>query len=153
MGGYDGLVGARLRLLEFDRVSLRKANGVQINISTRHGELAVATQEKITHKIEKLMRYHPRIAAVNVMVDLGNSANPDVEIIVSVERASDFVSRTRTSDGKLLGAVDAAVHKLEEQLKRYKEKRIDQHRVPAAHPEGPGATGVEEEGLDREVGG
>ena len=100
---------------------------MRISVSTRHGHLASETQEKIGHKLEKLTRFHDKISSADVTVDLKEGGDPSVELCVAVDGTSKFVSHTHGSD--LLGAVDGAVHKLLEQLRRHKEKVIDQHRV------------------------
>ncbi len=105
---------------------------MQINISARHGQLASETQEKIVEKLRKLSRYNDRISAVQMTVDLNQPATPDVELIVSVDGAGEFVAKTKANGGKLLGAVESSMQKVEEQMKRYKEKKIDQHRSHAA---------------------
>ena len=105
---------------------------MQINVSARHGQLAEESQQKIAQKLKKLSRFSDRITAVDAMIDLAHSANPEVEIVARVEKSPDFVSRLTATNGNLLGAVEAALHKLQEQLKKHKQKRIDSNRVPAA---------------------
>ena len=107
---------------------------MQINVSTRHGNLRAETQDKIKAKLKKLARFHERMTAVNVTVDLKRADEPDVEVRVSVERTKDFVSRT--AGGSLMGAVDGAARKLEEQLRRHKDKIVE-HRVAGRRTEVP----------------
>jgi len=98
---------------------------LQINVSTRHGHLSAPSQEKIAAKVSKLERFHDRITALDVTVDLKDESAPEVELRVSVERARDMVSVEKRDT--LLKAVDAVIHKVEHQLKRHKEKITD-HR-------------------------
>ena len=98
---------------------------MQINISTRHGQLAQETKDKINLKMQRLDRFQERMTAVDVTVDLEHGDETHVEIRVSVERAKDFVSRTKGPE--LMGALDGAIHKLEEQLRRHKDKLVE-HR-------------------------
>jgi putative sigma-54 modulation protein len=98
---------------------------VQINISTRHGQLAQETKDKINSKLQRLVRFHERMTAVDVTVDLEHEDEAHVEIRVSVERAKRFVARTKGPE--LMGALDGAIHKLEEQLRRHKDKLVE-HR-------------------------
>ena len=102
---------------------------MQINVSTRHGHLSADTQDKISSKAEKLSRFHEKISSIDITIDLKKTDHPDVEVCVAVDGTNGFVSKT--SGSNLLGAVDGAVHKLEEQLRRHKEKTIDKHRDPA----------------------
>ncbi len=98
---------------------------MQINISTRHGQLAQETKDKINSKLQRLVRFHERMTAVDVTVDLEHEDEAHVEIRVSVERAKRFVARTKGPE--LMGALDGAIHKLEEQLRRHKDKLVE-HR-------------------------
>jgi putative sigma-54 modulation protein len=105
---------------------------VQVNIAARHGQLSPATQAKITEKAEKLQKYFDRVSAINVTVDLEHRDNHHdaikVELQVSAERTEDFVAAEVAAE--LFMALDSAVHKVEQQIKKYKEKRIDGHRQP-----------------------
>jgi putative sigma-54 modulation protein len=98
---------------------------VQINISARHGQLGQETKDKINSKLQKLVRFQERMTAVDVTVDLEREEETHVEVRVSVERAKAFVSRTKGPE--LMGALDGAIHKLEEQLRRHKDKLVE-HR-------------------------
>lgn len=100
---------------------------MQINISTRHGQLSAATQEKITEKVSKLTRYHERISAAVVTVDLNGEDHVAVEIQITVDRAGRFVASDNS--GTLMTSVDASVHKLEQQLKKHKEKFTDRRNA------------------------
>lgn len=111
---------------------------MQVNISTRHGHLSSQSQAKISDKVIKLSRFHDRITAAEVTVDLENEEHPSVEIQVTAERAGRFVASENAD--QLMAAVDAVLHKLEQQLRKHKEKRTDQKRHGgkrvAAEPEG-----------------
>ena len=94
---------------------------MQINISTRHGNLGAQSQEKITDKVMKLTRFHERLTSTTVTIDLENEERPGVEIQVTAEKARRFVA-SNTSES-LMNSVDAALHKLEQQLKKANEQR------------------------------
>ena len=104
---------------------------MRTNVAMRHGHLAAETQEKIREKAEKINRVHDRVSGIDVTIDLEHADSPTVEFQVSVDGAKDFVAHTETQNGNLLGAVEATVHKIEQQLKKYKRKVIDQHRTGA----------------------
>lgn len=99
---------------------------MQIKISARHGHLSDETREKMTAKLEKLARLFERLQAIEVTVDLERDEQPCVDIRVSAEHKHDFVATERADS--LWGAVDLALHKLEMQLRKYKEKVQDHHR-------------------------
>lgn len=102
-------------------LALRKGSpAVQVSISVRHGQLAESTQEKLKSKVEKLSRFFDRLMAIDIIVDLQNEQAPAVEIMVSAEHKHDFVATGKAEN--LLSASDAAAQKIEQQLRKYKEK-------------------------------
>ncbi len=99
---------------------------MQISISARHGHLSDATREKITAKVEKLARLFERLLAIEVTVDLEHENDPCVDVRVSAEHKHDFVAAERGEN--LMGALDGSIHKVEQQLRKYKEKVQNHHR-------------------------
>lgn len=112
---------------------------MQVNISARHGQLSDETRGKITAKVEKLARLFERLAAIEVTVDLKHEQNPSVDVRVSAEHKHDFVATEQSTS--LMAALDGVVHKLEQQLRKYKEKVQNHHRATA--PRHTGAPGAE----------
>jgi putative sigma-54 modulation protein len=102
---------------------------VQVRISTRHGQLSDASQTKISNKVEKLSRIFDRLTSIDVTVDLENQDTPSVDLRVSAEHKHDFVATDRSST--LMGSLDLAIHKMEQQLRKYKEKIQNRHRNSA----------------------
>ncbi len=100
---------------------------MQINVSARHGQLSAAAQSKISAKVSRLKRYFDRLTALNVTVDLENPNLPSVEIVASAEHFHEMVSREHA--GQLWRSVDGAVQKLEQQLRKHKEKVRDHKHV------------------------
>jgi putative sigma-54 modulation protein len=99
---------------------------VQIQISTRHGHLSDASQERITAKAEKLLKIFDRLTAIEFIIDLTDSATPRVDLKVSAEHKHDFVAHDQSDN--LMGSVDTVIHRLEQQLRKYKEKVQERHR-------------------------
>lgn len=99
---------------------------MQIQISTRHGQLSEASQQKITAKAEKLLRIFERLTSIDVIVDLTDEAMPKVDLKVAAEHKHDFVAHDQSEN--LMGSVDAVIHRLEQQLRKYKEKVQERHR-------------------------
>ena len=97
-----------------------------INISTRHGDIGDAAKEKITQKIEKLQRFFERLTSIEVIVDLEKADEPSVEVTVTSEKRNDFNASYQSSD--LFGSVDQIVAKLEQQIKKHKEKLKERGR-------------------------
>lgn len=102
---------------------------MQIKISARHGHLSEATQQFIREKAQKLLHIFQRLTMIEVTVDLKED-NKVVEFVVSAEHKHDFVASERNND--ILAAVDLVLDKLENQLRRYKEKIQDHRRTPSA---------------------
>jgi putative sigma-54 modulation protein len=99
---------------------------VQVSISVRHGQLAESTQENLKSKVEKLSRFFYRLLGIEIVVDLQDEQSPVVEIMVSAEHKHDFVAKVKS--GNLTSAADAASQKIEQQLRKYKEKLQQKHR-------------------------
>jgi putative sigma-54 modulation protein len=113
---------------------------VQIEISTRHGSLSPDQRSYLQEKAEKLLKYFGRLLAIEVAVEHKKHAW-QVEILVSAEHKHDFVA---VEEGPVPeAAMDLCVHKIEQQLRRYKEK-VQKHRgepsigdLPQASSEAP----------------
>ena len=103
---------------------------MQVAITSRRGHLSAGAQEHIRHKSEKLLTYFERITAITVTTDVEADAAV-VEILVNAEHKHDFVA-SETAPG-VMAAFDLALHKMEQQLRKYKEKIQEHHRrAPAA---------------------
>ena len=100
---------------------------MQIKIAARHGsQLNDDARERIRQKAEKLLHYFDRITLIEVTVDLGGKNGKWVEVRVDAEHKHDFVAQD--SHDELLTAVDQAVEKIKQQIRRYKEKIQNHHR-------------------------
>ena len=99
---------------------------MQIKISARHGSLSDTTQSKIREKVEKLTRFYERITAIEVTVNLEHRDTPEVDVRVLAEHKSDFVAREQAEE--LMVAMDTVIHKLEQQIRKHKEKIQERHR-------------------------
>ena len=102
---------------------------MQVKITARHGHLSEATQEFIRTKAEKLLHYFQRIMMIEVLVDQKEEEFV-VEFLVSAEHKHDFVAQETNQD--VLAAVDLCLAKVEQQLRKYKEKIQDHRRRPSA---------------------
>ncbi len=99
---------------------------MQVNVSARHGNLQPGDQELIVEKADKLRRLYDRINAIDVTVDLKQLDKPAVEIQVSAEHADDCVATGESTT--VISAMDVAIPKVEQQLRRLKEKKTG-HRA------------------------
>ena len=104
---------------------------MQINISARHGHLSAATQQRINDKTERLRKFYDRVSAILVTVDLEHADQPSVELVVSAEHHDDFVAADTAES--LLTALDGALHKVEMQIRKHKEKITDRRATGHKH--------------------
>ena len=107
---------------------------MQTKISVRHGHLSDVTQAKITAKLERLSRLFERLTAIEVTVDLEHKDSPVLHLQVSAEHKHDFVATDQSGD--LMACVDGAIHKIEQQLRKYKQKVQDHHRSEGPRQQG-----------------
>lgn len=108
---------------------------MQTTISARHGHLGPQTQEKITEKVEGVRKFFDRVTAINVTVDLEHRDRASVELRVSAEHHDEFVAVAEADS--VLAAVDGVVDKMENQLRRFKERLKDRRAVAPKHIEPP----------------
>ena len=102
---------------------------MQLEISTRHGVLGPEQHAYLEEKAEKLLKYFGRLMAIEVAV--GQIKNAwDVEIRVSAEHKHDFFASE--AGPTVEAAMDQCVHKLEQQLRKYKE-RVQNHKGESTH--------------------
>ena len=76
---------------------------------------------------EKLLRIFDRLTAIEIILDLTDSNLPRVDAKVSAEHKHDFVAHDQSDN--LMGSVDTVIHRLEQQLRKYKEKVQERHRT------------------------
>lgn len=117
---------------------------MQISVSVRHGHLSEGSQEKLKAKAEKFGRIFERIMAIELVVDLSDEQSPQVGINVSAEHKHDFVAHAQGDS--LLSAFDSAQAKIEQQLRKYKEKVQERHRGSSGRYAGVEQAGGEELG-------
>ena len=108
---------------------------MQINISARHGHLSSGTQERITEKVEAVRKFYDRLTSIQVIADLSHRENPSVEITATAEHHDPFVAIVQSDS--VLGALDGAVDKLEQQLRKHKERLKDHKAEGHKHLEPP----------------
>ena len=98
---------------------------MQVAITCRHGKISDGVRDLLSRKSEKLLTYFERVTAISVTVDF-ESDRVKVEILVDTEHKHNFVSHD-TGD-EVPSTFDRALHKMEQQIKKYKEKVQDHRR-------------------------
>lgn len=111
---------------------------MQVAIACRHGNLRDDVQEHLKKKAEKLLTYFERVTAIQVTVDYGKDRAKNhihVEILVDAEHKHNFVAEDSGPD--VTTAFDSALHRMEQQVKKYKQKLQDHRRdMPMSGPDG-----------------
>lgn len=99
---------------------------MQVEITCRHGNIKPDVNEYITRKSEKLLTYFERVTAIQVTVEFdGDRVN--TEVLVDAEHKHNFVSHAEGGD--VGPTFDAALQKMEQQIRKYKEKLQDHRRT------------------------
>ena len=102
---------------------------MQVAITCRHGSLHAETRTHVTEKAEKLLTYFDRITAIQVTFEFSNGS-ATAEVLVDAEHKHNFVATETAAEAGV--AFDGALAKMEQQLRKYKE-RIQNHRgAPSA---------------------
>lgn len=110
---------------------------MQISVSVRHGNLQPGDQAIIEEKVVKLRRLFDKVSSIEVMADLERLDNPFVEVKVSAEHAGQFVASSHAPT--VLAALDSVMPKMEQQLRRAKEKMTGHHATGLGHLESSSA--------------
>ncbi|MEM7455229.1 MAG: ribosome-associated translation inhibitor RaiA [Planctomycetota bacterium] len=99
---------------------------MEVRVTARNGEISQDIQQKISRKVSRLPRFFDRTTGIQVVCDMSHSSEPKVEIVVSAEETNDFfASATGTN---VIAATDLAVDKVEQQLRKHKNKLIEHSR-------------------------
>ena len=99
---------------------------MNVTISTRHGNVSEQTQAHLESKVEKLGRNFDSVTGVDILIDLANREKPTLSVTVKQKNLADAYATIDNTE--LLTAMDMALDKLEQQLRKAKEKKIDEHK-------------------------
>ena len=101
---------------------------MQVAITCRHGSISSDANSYITRKSEKLLHYFERVTEIDVTLDFSRD-RVKVEMLVDAEHKHNFVA---SDEGESVSATfDSVLHKMEHQIKKYKEKLQDHRRTPS----------------------
>lgn len=98
---------------------------MQVAITCRHGNIKPELHDYITRKSEKLLTYFERVTQIQVTLDFIDD-RVRTEILVDAEHKHNFVAHVEGDDAA--ATFDATLHKMEQQIRRYKEKVQDHRR-------------------------
>lgn len=97
---------------------------MQILTTARHCELDADTRQFIEQRLEKLQKYARDIREVHLIVT-AEKYRHQAEITIKLKNR-DVVSSEESTE--MRNAIDLAADRLEQQLRRLKEKRVDRKR-------------------------
>ena len=96
-------------------------------ISGKHIEITEAIKKHAEEKTSKLPKYYDSINQVEVVIEDGPGGNTSVQIIARGEHSKLFVVSETGDDA--YKCIDIAVHKLERQLKKKKQKERNNKHI------------------------
>lgn len=100
---------------------------MKITVTFRHLEATDAIKEHVKEKLEKFKKYLIRPIDVHVILSV-EKIRQQCEIVMN---ARDFHAQSLDTDQDLYAAIDKAIHKLESQIRKHKEKIKDhKHQMP-----------------------
>lgn len=98
---------------------------MQVAVTCRHGSIKPELREYITRKSEKLVRYLDQVSEIDVTVEF-EGPRVSVEMLVEIDGYHTIVAHV---EGEDTGATfDKTLHKMEQQVHRYKEKKREHRR-------------------------
>src|SRR5689334_1178750 len=94
---------------------------MQVNITARHLKLTPAISDYVQRKVDKARKYLDHLIWAQVILDV--EKNRHIAEIVIHTTGRTFMAKEESTD--LYAAIDLASDTLDEQLRRYKERRRD----------------------------
>jgi ribosomal subunit interface protein len=124
----NGRISARKDVAQFESLTYcRRRMNLLFTITGKHIEITEALKAHAEEKTSKLNKYYDRLSQVEVLVDgqagRNSGVNIGVEIIARGEHSNIFVVTETGEDA--YSCIDIAVHKMERQLRKKKEKQRD----------------------------
>jgi putative sigma-54 modulation protein len=100
-------------------------------ITGKHLEITDAIRSYAEEKSSKLPRYYSSINQVEVIIEGNEGGQQSVEIIARGEHSNLFVASETAYD--VYACIDLAIHKIERQLHRKKEKERNNKHIAGAN--------------------
>lgn len=99
-------------------------------ISGKHVSIPETVRQHAEEKTSRLVKYYSGINQVEVVIDASRAGNVGVEVIARGEHSNVFVATESGQD--VYQCIDAAVHRLEQQLRRKKTRERDRKHTGGA---------------------
>lgn len=106
-----------------------------VTITAKHIDITDAIRAHAEEKVQKLPRYYDSVTQIEIVLEGNIGGMQGVELIVHAEHNDLLIAKETGTD--TYACIDAAVHKMERQLRKAKEKQRS-HKV-ARPPEVPDA--------------
>jgi putative sigma-54 modulation protein len=97
---------------------------MQINVTGHHVEVSPALRAYVSEKMQRISRHFDHVISINVILNVEKHQN-DAEATVHAKGKSLFANST---DADMYAAIDGLAHKLDKQVRRYKD-RLTSHQV------------------------
>lgn len=104
-----------------------------ITVTGKHIDITDAIRAHAEEKVEKLTRFYDSISQFEIIVEGNEGGKQSVEILVHAEHNGLVVAKESGTD--TYACIDLAVHKLERQLKKNKEKQRAHKAIPTGEIE------------------
>ncbi len=101
---------------------------MQINLSGHHIEVSPALRDYVTSKLQRLERHIDNVTNAHVVLSI-EKLQQKAEATLHISGASVFADAVHED---MYAAIDALADKLDRQIKRHKEKRLQHHRSNGA---------------------
>jgi len=101
-----------------------------VTVTGKHIEITDAIRAHAEEKVEKLPRYYDSISQIEVIVEGNEGGKQSVEVIAHAEHNELLVAKETGADTYM--CIDMAVHKLERQLRKTKEKLRGHKALPTS---------------------
>ena len=95
---------------------------MKVTVEARHMNATDALKEYVESKVAKLERLYDRLQMVDVTLDV-DGGQPMMEITATATRRHVFFAKHRDED--MYACVDQCVDKIQEQIRRFKDKVRD----------------------------
>lgn len=116
---------------------------MQISITARHFEVSSGLRQFATQRLEKLTKFASDIHGVHVVL-VQEKSRYEAEITMRLNGSQFVCTEVHAEPG---AALELAAHRLEEQLRRHKERRTAHKQRSAADGGAPEAAGTGEDEL------
>ncbi|MEZ6078418.1 MAG: HPF/RaiA family ribosome-associated protein [Pirellulaceae bacterium] len=104
---------------------------MQVNVSARHGSLSGHDQEVIREKTEKVRRLYDRAMRLKSPSIFSVKKSRTSRSMYRLSNSHDFIASAKATT--VIAALDGAIQKVEQQLRKHKEKLTGHKSTSVKH--------------------